>query len=193
MSRACPQNEDARVDRKDPQFSALQTVRGAAIELCVLLLFWQSKDPASAIGQAPHEALARAPDIRAIFEAELQDRSPSGWIPRAILACYLNWLFFFGKDWLHSQMTNLFPSDHKELRDAAWLAHLQNDQHPIGELLAALHTCYMEHIASLAGNDAPPGYDESRNRLVEYLMILYLWEQPPEDLLRQFWDSASAK
>jgi hypothetical protein len=183
-------NEDACVDRKHPYFSALQTVLGAAIDLCVLLLFWQSKNPASVIGQAPHDALALAPDIRAIFEAELQDPSPSGWIPRAILARYLTWLFFFGKDWLRSQVTNLFPSDHKELRDAAWLAHLQNDQHPISELLAALGTCYIEHIASLARNDVPPGYEESRNRLVEYLMILYLWEQLPEDLLQQFWDSA---
>ena len=187
VARLPATKEDARVDRKHPHFAALQTIRGAAIDLCVLLLFWQSKDPASTIGQAPQEALACAPDVRAIFEMELQERSPSGWISRAILARYLTWLFFFGKDWLRSQMTNLFPPDHKELRDAAWLGHLQNDQHPVGELLAALHPCYVKHIASLGRNDAPPGYEESNNRLVEYLMVLYLWEQLPEDLLQQFW------
>lgn len=183
-------DQDARVDRKHPYFAALQTARGAAIELCVLFLFWQSKDPASTIGQAPQEALARAPDISAIFEMELRDRSPSGWIQRAILARYLTWLFFFGKDWLRPAMASLFPSDHKKLRDAAWLGHLQNDQHPVGELLGALHPRYVEHIASLGRNDAPPGFKESNNRLVEYLMVLYLWEQLPEDLLRRFWDSA---
>ena len=190
VARLPATNEDARVDRKHPHFAALQTARGAAIDLCVLFLFWRSKDPASTIGQAPQEALARAPDVRAIFETELQDRSPSGWIPRAILARYPTCLFFFGKDWLRSQMTNLFPPGHKELRDAAWLGHLQSDQHPVGELVAALHPFYVEHIASLGREDAPPGYDESKNRLVEYLMILYLWEQLPEDLLRRFWESA---
>ncbi len=183
-------NEDARVDRKHPYFVALQTARGAAIELSVLLLFWESKDPASTIGQAPQEALARAPDISAIFATELQDRSPSGWIPRAILGRYLTWVLYFGKDWLHSQMTNLFPPDQRELRDAAWIGHLQNDQHPVGELVTALHSCYAEHIASLGRNDVPPAYEESKNRLVEYLMILYLWDQLPEDLLQQFWDLA---
>ena len=183
-------NEDAGVYRKHPHFAALQMVRGAAIDLCVLLLFWESKDPKSAIGQAPQEALARAPDVRAIFEMELQDRSPSGWIPRAILARYLTWLFYFGKDWLRSQMTNVFPPDNKELRDAAWVGHLQNDQHPVGGLIAALHPCYAEHIASLGRNDAPPGYEESKNWLVDYLMVLYLWEQLPDDLLQQFWDLA---
>ena len=90
-------------------------------------------------------------------------------------------------------MTNLFPPGHKELRDAAWLGHLQSDQHPVGELVAALHPFYVEHIASLGREDAPPGYDESKNRLVEYLMILYLWEQLPEDLLQQFWDFGSCE
>jgi hypothetical protein len=183
-------HEDARVDRKRPYLAALQTARGAAIDLCVLLLFWQSKDPASRIGQAPRHALARAVDVRAIFEAELQDRSPLGWIPRAILARYLTWLFFFGEDWLRSQMTNLFPPDNKELRDAAWVGHLQDDQWPAIELVGVLHPWYAEHIASLGCNEAPPGYEESKNRLVDHLMILYLWERMPEDLLQQFWDLA---
>jgi hypothetical protein len=184
---------DVNVDRKHPHFAALRTTRGAAINLCVMLLSWQSRDPASTIGQAPRDALALAPDIGAIFETELRDRSPSSWIPRAILGRYLTWLFFFGEDWLRSQMTNLFPPDNKELRNAAWVAHLQNDQQPVGELVGALHPCYAEHIAGLGRNDAPPGYEESKNRFVDHLMILYLWEQLPEDLLQQFWDSAPVK
>jgi hypothetical protein len=185
-------NEETRADRKHPHFAALRTVRGGAIDLCVLLLFWQSKDPASVIGQAQREALANAPKIRAIFETQLQDRSPSGWIPRAILARYLNLLFFFGQDWLRDQMTILFPPDNKELRDAAWVAHLQNDLGPVGDLIGALHHCYAGHIASLGRDDAPPGYEESKNRLVDYLMVLYFREQLPGDLLNLFWELAPA-
>jgi hypothetical protein len=190
VARLPTTNEDARVARKDyPYIAALQTARGATINLCVLLLYWQSKNPASAIGQAPRDALARALDVRAIFETELQDRSASGWIPRAILARYLTWLFFFGEDWLRSQMTNLFPSDNQDLRDAAWLEHLQYDQ-PVGKLVGVLHLCYTEHIATLGRDNSSPGYEESKHRLVQYLMILYLNEELPEFLLRQFWDSA---
>jgi hypothetical protein len=192
IAHSISKNEDERADRKHPYFAALQTVRGAAIDLCVLLLFWQSKDPTSAIGQAPRDTLARAQDIRAIFEEELEDRSPSGWVSRAILARYLTWLFFFGKDWVRSQMSNLFPLDSDELSDVAWLGHLQNDQAPVGELIAALHPFYVKHIASLERNDALPGYTESNSRLIDHLMILYLWEQLPEDVLQQFWESATS-
>jgi len=187
-----PSTDEDRADHKHPYFAASQTLRGAAIELCILLLFWLSEDPAGTIGQAPREALARAPDIRAIFETQLQDRSPSGWIPRSILARYLTWLVFFGEDWLAEQTTNLFPADDKNLRDAAWIGHLQNDQRPVAELLERLHPYYAEHIAALGRDDASPGHKESNDRLVEHLMILYLWEQLPEDLLQRFWDMAPA-
>lgn len=190
IGRLPAQHEDPRADRKHPYFVASQTVRGAMIELCILFLFWQSKDPTSTIGQAPQNAVACARDITTIFETELQDYSSSGWIPRAVLGRYLTWLFYFGKDWVHSQLAKLFPLDNNELRDAAWLGHLQNDQYPIGQLVDALHPCYVEHIARLGNDDATPAYEESKNRLVEYLMILYLWEQLPEDLLQQFWDRA---
>jgi hypothetical protein len=183
-------NEDERGDRKHPYVAAVQTLRGAAVELCILLVFWQSKNPESTIGVAPREAFDRAPKVRAILETELQDRSSAGWVPRAILGRRLTWLFYFGEDWLRGQLTNLFPPDSRQLRDAAWLAHLQYDRQPIGELTGALYPYYAEHIASLGREDAPLGYKESDNRLVEYLMILYLFEQLPEDLLREFWDSA---
>jgi hypothetical protein len=187
VARLLVTNEDARVDRRYTYFAALQTVRGATVDLCVLLLYWESKNPASLIGKAPQDALARAPDILAIFETELQGRSASSWIPRAVLDRYLTWLYFFGENWLRSQMTNLFPSDNKELCDAAWLGHLRNDQGPVGKLVSVLHPCYNEHITTLGRDNAPPGYEESKHRLIEYLMILYLYEELPEILLQQFW------
>jgi hypothetical protein len=187
-----PAKEDDRSDFKHPFFAARQTVRGAAVELCLLLLFWLSKDPASSVGKAPREALARTPEIRAIFETELRDRSQSGRVPRAVLGRYLTWLFYFGQEWVGEQLTNLFPADSKELRDAAWFAHIQSDQSPVADLVGALHSLCAEHIAALANHDASTGRAESDNRLAEYLIILYLWDKLPEDLLQQFWDEAPA-
>ena len=91
--------EDQRQDRKRPYLDAIQKPRGAAIDLCILLVFWLSKNPDTARGRAPRDALAHSPDIRSILEAELGDRAPSGWIPRAVLGRYLTWLFYFGEDW----------------------------------------------------------------------------------------------
>jgi hypothetical protein len=184
--------EGQRGDRKHSYVAAIQTAPGAAVELCVLLVFWQSKDPASAIGQAPREALAHSPELQSTLERELADRSPAGWLPRAVLGRYLTWLFHFGEDWLRGQIENLFPSGDIDLVAAAWLGHLRNDSQPVGDLMDRLHPYYAAHIASLGRDDAPPGYEEASNRLVEYLMILCLVEKLPEDLLRQFWDTAPA-
>jgi hypothetical protein len=155
----------------------------------VLLLFWLSKDPASPIGKSPQEALSNAPNVRAAFEAELEDRSPSGGIPRAILGRYLCWLSYFGEQWVRDHLEDLFPPDNKALRDAAWFAHVQSDQGPVASLVEALRRCYSDHI-SVLGSDASSRPEAADNRLAQYLMVLYLWDKLPEDLLEQFWQAA---
>jgi hypothetical protein len=143
-----------------------------ALMVCVLFVFWQSKNPGTPAGQAPHEAVAHSPDIRSILEAELRDYTPAGRIPRAVLGGYLTWLFFFGEGWLRGQFAALFPTSDGELAAAAWLGHLQHDHRPVGELMDLLHPYYALHLKSLGQSDAPPGYEESSNRLTEYLTIL---------------------
>ncbi len=184
--------EARRGDSNQPYVAAIQTARGAAVNLCVLLLFWQSKDLSSVIGQAPREALAHSPELRLILEGELADRSPAGWLPRAVLGRYLTWLFYFGETWLREQIDNLLPSGDINLVASTWLGHLRNDKEPVGGLVDRLHPYYAAHIASLGRKDLPQGYEEAGNRLAEFLVILYLMEKLPDDLLRQFWDTAPA-
>ena len=179
--------EARRGDSNQPYIAAIQTARGAAVNLCVLLLFWQSKDPSSAIGHAPREALAHSLELRLILEGELTDRSPAGWLPRAVLGRYLTWLFYFGETWLREQIDNLFPSGDINLVASTWLGHLRNDKEPVGGLMDQLYPYYAAHIASLGKKDVPQGYEEAGNRLAEFLVILYLIEKLPDDLLRQFW------
>jgi hypothetical protein len=113
-------------------------------------------------------------------------------VARAILGRYLNWLLYFGEPWLLAHTEKLFPETEKALRNAAWVAHIQSDQRPVPQLTGALHHLYSEHIAALGGDDSAFGGNGSRNRLIEYLMILYLWEKLPEDLLLQLWQQAPA-
>ena len=183
-------HEGQRQDRKRPYLDAVQKTGGAAVDLCVLLVFWLSKNPDTAVGRAPREALAHSPDILSILESELQDRTPSGWIPRAVLGRYLTWLFYFGEDWLRGQVAALFPASESDLATAAWLGHLLDDRWPVGELMDLLHPYYALHIKSLGRGDAAPGFEEGSNRLTEYLMIFYLLNKLPDELLRQFWETA---
>lgn len=173
-----------------PYFSAQQTVIGSGVELVILFLFWASKDPANEIGEAPREALARDSEMRALLETALNHTGTAGWSARAVLGRYLNWLFHFGEAWVRSQVPTLFPKDDTALRRATWIAHIQSDQQPAPGLMEELSELYAEHIAVVGGDDEAFGGDNSRNRIAEYVIILYLWEKLPEELLQEFWKKA---
>ena len=113
------------------------------------------------------------------------------WIPRAVLGRYLTWLFYFGEDWLRERFAALFPKSNGELAAAAWLGHLQHDQRPVGELMDLLHPYYALHLKSLGRSHAPPGFEESGNRLTEYLMTLYLMNRLPDEFLTAVLGSGS--
>jgi hypothetical protein len=175
---------------REPFFAAQGTLRGLAVELCILLVFWLSKDPTNAIGASPREALTNVPEMTRLLEAELADRSPSGRIPRAIMGRYLNYLFYFGENWLRSQMPSLFPANDNELRQAAWLSHLGFGQGPNMYLISDLSPCYAAEITRAAANEQYSDRDFREDSLSDHLIILCLWGALPEDLLELFWSDA---
>ena len=48
------------------------------------------------------------------------------------------------------------------------------------------------HIRSLGDGQAQAGYEEFARQLAEHLMVLFLWEKLPEELLQLFWSQAPA-
>ena len=114
------------------------------MELCVLLMFWLSKDASTSLGIEPRRALVNSPDLRNILETELGDRSPSGRIPRMIMGRYLAWLYYFGENWVKDHIDALFPPADQALRRATWYGHFGHDQQPIVDLVSRLRSCYEE-------------------------------------------------
>jgi len=179
--------------RREPFFAAQATLRGIAIELCILLMFWLSKDASTPIGAAPREALQKLPDIRQALAAQLADRSQDGRVPRAIIGGYLRYLCYFGEDWLRAQMPALFPADDHDLRRAAWRSHLGHDHGPLQDLMSELHGCYAEDIALMASDEADRNFrDFYQDRLADYVLVLQISGGLPQDLLEQFWRDAPA-
>ena len=175
---------------REPFFAAQATLRGLAVELCVLLVFWLSKDPSSPWAAEPRKALSNFPEIRDFFDDQLADRTPAGRIPRAIMGRYLCFLFYFGENWLRAHMDALFPQDDEALRGASWYGHLAHDQQPILDLVPELRFCLAEEIARLAAGGEQVDREFRRERFADYLMVLYLWGSLPDDLLESFWEHA---
>jgi hypothetical protein len=176
--------------QREPFFAAQATLRGLAVELCFLLMFWFSKDPLSWLAAEPRKALSKSPDIRDFFDNQLADRTPAGRCPRVVMGRYLTFLFYFGEDWLRAQFGVLFPQDDEALRGAAWYGHLAHDQQPIMDLVPELRPCLAEEIARLSDTGAQIDREFRRERFADYLIVLYLWGGLPDDLLESFWAHA---
>lgn len=171
-----PETEDFEGSfARDAFLAAQATLRGSAVELCLLWLFWLSKHDASPIAITPRVALAMFPDVTHAFETQLEDRSPTGRIPRAILGRYLGSLFHFGADWSRSHIHEIFTDTDDNLRKAAWSAYLIHMGHPVKELYSALHRSYVEEIACLTMGTGERTDTSFRHRqLGTHLLVLYL-------------------
>jgi hypothetical protein len=187
-----PEIEDFKTRfRRSPYFLAQSTWRGLAAELCIILMWWLSRDATGPIGSAPRQALENLPEIRAALDAELTDRSLGGWIPRAIMGRWLRLLCLFGEDWLKAKAPELLPVDEDELRHAAWWSHLGHDEAPLVQMMDELRGSYAETISRLPANESDQDVRELlQNRLAEYIVLLHLWDALPDDLLNDFCKSA---
>lgn len=174
-------------------FGAEMTMRGAAVQLCVIFLFWQSKQPGSKLNDKPRTAFATFADIGNALSDQLTDRSPSGRVPRAVLGKFLTSLFFLDADWLQTQLPAMFPSEQENLREAAWLGHLLSDRHPIAELFDVLRSSYVAEITHLRSGVRGRDADYREDRVGEYLLVLQLRDALPADLLDDFLAAASPR
>jgi hypothetical protein len=180
--------------QREGYFAAQATLRGIAVELCILLLSWLSKDTSTPIGAAPRKALDGLPDIRQGLENQLADQSDDGRVPRAIIGRYLHVLCYHAKDWLMAQMSAIAPPANVQLRRAAWRAHLGHDGGPLKPVVPHLRSCYEEDIVLLAsGQDQRDFRDFYQKRLTDYVVILHLFGGLPEGLIEQFWQNAPVK
>ncbi|WP_314957194.1 hypothetical protein [Bradyrhizobium cosmicum] len=174
--------------KSDPFHHAQQTIRGAAVELCVRLLRWLRQNAPSDI-DATDGAASALHDFRSILEAELSGLSDATDVGRTIMGRYLNLLYDFDPDWLRRQLSSLLPRVPEPSRNPAWRAHLENDRGPVDALMSETAFCYADDIEKLAKPDADR--DAHNHRLAEHLLTLHLRGTLPPHLLARFLDVAS--
>ena len=105
---------------------------------------------------------------------------------------YLCWLFYFGEGWLRSMVAELLPANDDDLRRAAWRSHLGHDEGPLAGLMAELHDCYAEDIPVICADDEDRDLrDLYQNRLADYILLLHLRDELPDDVLKLFLEHAA--
>lgn len=176
--------------RRQVYFAATSTSRGAALELCIQLIFWLSKNPETAVGKDPGNALAALPKIKSILDAEIARSGADGRIPRAVIGRYLGWLSYFAADFLEANAPNLLETSDAQLRDALWLSHVQMGTGPLAWLATEMSDCYRHEIRRLAENVPGADRDHLTEKFTHYLVILYIADALAEDVGAQFWNDA---
>jgi hypothetical protein len=171
---------------RHPYFTAQDTSRGIATEVCILLVWWMQVDVPAATRE--RAATVTQPEIVRALETQMADHTMTGRITRAVLGRYLRLQYYNDANWLKARMAAVFPADNDALREAAWRSHLMNDQGPIGELMSELEVCYLKEIERLS---SPFGAaDDDRNirerRFASYVMVLVLEGKAPDKLIQQF-------
>lgn len=176
--------------RRQVYFAATSTSRGAAVELCIQFIYWLSKNPETAVGKDPGNALTALPGIKAILDVEIARTGADGRIPRAVIGRYLSWLSYFAADFLEANAANFFATSDVQLRDAMWLSHVQMDTGPLSWLATEMSDCYRHEIGRLA--ETVPGADRDHltERFTHYLVILYIVDALPENVGSRFWNDA---
>jgi hypothetical protein len=172
--------------RRNAYFAAEATMLGLAADLHVLRIFWLSKHEGSPTHDKQRESLVQIPEFADFAARRLADKSSNGRIVRAILGRYLNWLLYFGEDWVKSNFDLIFPSD-PDLADAAWLGHLLSDNHPAKVLMAQMTPLYRREIARLTDDTPADEKDYREGRIGDYLLVHYLWGSLQPGLIDEFW------
>lgn len=187
--------DDVQDITPDTFVTAQRTIRGCAVELCLLFIWWSNIHGQSPFAGAPGQAFEVMKEFSGALANELRDTSDRGVIPRAVLGRYLSWIYHFGKNWLLAQIDKLLPPDNPVLREATWNAHLVHDQHPILESILELDACYIGEISALTAFRKQDRAEHRRTRLAGRLLGFYLSgtdEARAIRLLEPFWANAPA-
>jgi hypothetical protein len=176
---------------RHPAFTAAQSLWGSAIELCLIFIWWQSRQESSPIQKEPRQAFQLLPRIAALLEQSLGDRSTWGRIPRVLLGQRLTWLAYFGKDWLARHLSALLPDD-EQLRRATWIGHLASDTGPVQSEPVTQHLLpsYLDEIDRIQASQDNDSAENRAKRLGDYILFLWIAEMMPDQVLTHFLERA---
>ncbi|MBL8747780.1 MAG: hypothetical protein JNK78_01370 [Planctomycetes bacterium] len=180
---------DIGADHGDPITTAINSVRGNALQAAFFYCNWLKK------GLPNWAGLATAPETVAVLRRHVDARQERSVAIHALYGWMYQFLFFVDADWATDARTLIFPlaDDLREYRDAAWVSFLSSHPaHP--SYLKALQSEYERAVADIGGRVIEKQHGkEPEQALGEHLLALY-WQGEVEleagSLLVRFFDAA---
>lgn len=109
----------------DPATTALNTVRGRALQAVVGYAMWVKRHAEAGLG-AEISLFDEAPEVVRVLEAHLDPACDSSPSVRSVYGEHFPWLVVIGEEWARDLVVRIFPRDAgaEELRAAAWERYL---------------------------------------------------------------------
>lgn len=167
-----PEEEDKYTSEGNYYQTAINSVRGVALEAAVHYGFWVKRN----LGLLKEDlTIEKAPELFTAFDQHLSLNIEKSKAVRSVYGRWTPWLLPLNKDWFHSRKDLILPKD-TALRDywaSAWDANILFNQ-PYTNVFSALSDHYLLAIERIELSDDGKA-DKPDQRLVEHIVSLFLY------------------
>ncbi len=170
MKHADPGSD--RAHSRDPYSTAINSVRGTAMDAVISYAFWVRKGLIDAAGSPIPNSFELLPEVRNALESHLDPRIDPAPAVRSMYGANLWNLLTLDETWLRANFRRILSEQDATLFAAAWRAFVLVSHVPL-DLIAELRPFYLREFGDL-GSPTSEQSREYRRRLAGHV-ILYYW------------------
>jgi len=185
-----PTPEDEREKAGQPKLKwptiAINSVRGKALHAVIRYALWVRKHLEKS---QEYHGFDSIPEVKAVLEKHLNPSYDSSRAIRSIYGQWFPWLVYLDHQWARKNVSQIFPIENPDLRNAAWEIYLTFNK-AYKEVFDILREQYAYSVDQLESRpeDQPP--EEYEKNLAEHLMTFYGLGLIDFDdaILEKFWE-----
>ncbi len=185
-----PTPEDEREKAGQPKLKwptiAINSVRGKALHAVIRYALWVRKHLEKS---QEYHGFDSIPEVKAVLEKHLNPSYDSSRAIRSIYGQWFPWLVYLDHQWARKNVSQIFPIENPDLRNAAWEIYLTFNK-AYKEVFDILREQYAYSVDQLESRpeDQPP--EEYEKNLAEHLMTFYSLGLIDFDdaILEKFWE-----
>ena len=126
-----------------------------------------------------------APEVKELLSRYFEQKISLSVSKQAVLGYYLTILYYYDKEWIKSELDNLFKNKNETLARAAWDAYLIGKIY--GDVYGDLREFYDNHIKKL---NSPPLKDgrlwDYDQRVIDHITLAYLFKFKDSEKIFKF-------
>ena len=168
-----PTPEDERKKAGPPELEwptlAINSVRGRAIHAVIRYALWVRKHLEE---RQEYQDFDSMPEVKAVLEKHLNPSYDPSLAIRSVYGQWFPWLVYLDRKWAKEKVSQIFPIENSNLRDAAWETYLTFNK-AYKEVFDILREQYAYSVDQLEYRSEDQPIKEYEKNLAAHLMTFY--------------------